>query len=450
MKFRFRTGAIRTKIEIDYEKQNLYEFFVTAEDMGEPKLYSIAPTLVRIFVANVNDNPPQFEKSEYTTKVLLPTANGAVVINLKATDLDGLNDLKYYLINQKEKFAINESSGSLRIRNSSAFAVDQSYDVSVSVSDGVFTSTTQINVVAKFSAAHDEFRCSNDEYFVNVLENLSTRQTVLLMQTGGSDLGETVTFSLVNENKYFTLSPLTGLLETIGEPLDREEHENGRSTLIVHAHDQRNPPRLARCVVEINILDQNDCSPEFLNQPYSLTIPMETAEKTVVGKFKAVDADEGDNGRVGYKFGRLDDASNKFVDKYLKLNSTSGELTLKQNFSSDSSESYLILSIVAYDHGNFFLNLYFFNGLILFFVIFSGSPSLSTLSTIYLKTVSKGTPVFAQSSYNVSVLEGDFGVGKILLKLSAKSKNDNILGYRLVDGDDDTMFWVKFLTGKII
>lgn len=67
-----------------------------------------------------------------------------------------------------------------------------------------------------------------------------------------------------------------------------------------------------------------------------------------------------------------------------------------------------------------------------------------------INIVNKDTPIFSQPYFNVSVPEGIASVGKTLLKLNATSINGNLLGYRIVSGDGDSLFWIKFLTGNIV
>lgn len=60
-------GLIRTKSRIDYEKVKLIKFNVTVTDTGVPQLTSTAQ--INVKVININDNPPQFNETEYHLNV---------------------------------------------------------------------------------------------------------------------------------------------------------------------------------------------------------------------------------------------------------------------------------------------------------------------------------------------------------------------------------------------
>lgn len=53
---------------LDYESTHRHSLVITATDMGIPSLS--ANLTVSVEVQDVNDNPPIFERAEYTVKVL--------------------------------------------------------------------------------------------------------------------------------------------------------------------------------------------------------------------------------------------------------------------------------------------------------------------------------------------------------------------------------------------
>uniref|UniRef100_A0A8C4SMU9 Protocadherin 20-like n=1 Tax=Erpetoichthys calabaricus TaxID=27687 RepID=A0A8C4SMU9_ERPCA len=98
-------GVLRCSADIDREKDDLYEIWLTAKDSGTPALSSTAK--VTIFVLDINDNAP---------KVLLPKNNlsclpvpvtakpGSTVAGIYAVDIDsGMNAVMSYRIIGAEK-----------------------------------------------------------------------------------------------------------------------------------------------------------------------------------------------------------------------------------------------------------------------------------------------------------------------------------------------------------
>jgi protocadherin-16/23 len=63
-----RTGHLTLTRHLDYETAQRHSLIVTASDSGEPSLSANLTILVE--VQDVNDNPPVFERNEYTIKVL--------------------------------------------------------------------------------------------------------------------------------------------------------------------------------------------------------------------------------------------------------------------------------------------------------------------------------------------------------------------------------------------
>lgn len=63
-----RTGHLTLARHLDYEGTQRHSLIVTAIDSGEPPLSANLTILVE--VQDVNDNPPVFERNEYSVKVL--------------------------------------------------------------------------------------------------------------------------------------------------------------------------------------------------------------------------------------------------------------------------------------------------------------------------------------------------------------------------------------------
>lgn len=63
-----RSGHLTLSRHLDYETSQRHSLIVTATDSGEPPLSANLTILVE--VQDVNDNPPVFERNEYSIKVL--------------------------------------------------------------------------------------------------------------------------------------------------------------------------------------------------------------------------------------------------------------------------------------------------------------------------------------------------------------------------------------------
>jgi hypothetical protein len=136
-------------------------------------------------------------------------------------------------------------------------------------------------------------------YTVSVMENVTESGTLLVVHTVGSQLGEHVTYRLLNTAQHwFTLGGVSGELRTTGTPLDRERTPN--VTLVVQAIDRRVPARRAQSLITITVADVNDCAPMFLHRPYIAVVPLDAKVGDNVTHVLARDDDDGENGRVTY------------------------------------------------------------------------------------------------------------------------------------------------------
>lgn len=95
----------------------------------------------------------------------------------------------------------------------------------------------------------------------------------------------------------FALIPASGKLST-ARGLDRERVANYKLT--VAACDHGVPPLCAHLEVHVRVLDLNDNSPSFAQEAYAAEVPEDLPLGALVLQLRALDPDEGANGRVSY------------------------------------------------------------------------------------------------------------------------------------------------------
>lgn len=178
------TGEIWTRTAFDAEKMAGFDFIVTAEDAGQPKLSSNVS--VRVTVLDVNDKfpviitEPLVEGGRASVTVLVDTSTGHVLwpegekssdlvpsvsapllFTISATDADsGLNGAFLYNLlsgNDAGLFVLDPHSGQVYLNSSNASSlVGRKWDLEVSVSDrGEKPLCTRILVKVTF-ASHGE------------------------------------------------------------------------------------------------------------------------------------------------------------------------------------------------------------------------------------------------------------------------------------------------------
>lgn len=131
---------------------------------------------------------------------------------------------------------------------------------------------------------------------------------------------------------------------TLAKHLDRET--TSKYTLTVLAHDAGLAQQLsATSTVQIEVLDENDNSPEFTQSESRISISEVTSVNTELLQFKAIDSDLGVNSEVSYSI----TAGNR-KDTF-HIDATTGVLYLHKPLDYEDLSSYQ-LNITASDNGN--------------------------------------------------------------------------------------------------
>ena len=90
------------------------------------------------------------------------------------------------------------------------------------MTDGELTSNTMITINTR-SLVKSSLAFSQDEYFVQVTENSTRPQRLVMLQVLGSDLGEHLVFRLIRTSPHFEIGPSSGIISSTGMMFDREE-----------------------------------------------------------------------------------------------------------------------------------------------------------------------------------------------------------------------------------
>lgn len=142
------TGAIKTKVILDRELVQVYEFIVQAFDHGDPPKSALVAARVTIYINDVNDSPPVFTERLYQTTLLLPTQPDVTLVQLSAHDADSEPNavLRYGFVkgNAMRNFALDAQTGVLTVLD-----VDEmldSYELTVRVTDGQFEDMAVVKV----------------------------------------------------------------------------------------------------------------------------------------------------------------------------------------------------------------------------------------------------------------------------------------------------------------
>ncbi|XP_075298262.1 protocadherin beta-15-like [Opisthocomus hoazin] len=290
---------------LDREEQAELGFSVIAVDGGSPP--RSGTTQIHIIVLDVNDNVPIFTQKVYSGQVLENAAEGSVVLSVVAIDQDaGLNgDISYQFSqgagHSHAAFAIDPSSGEIKLTKPLDFEAAEKYELSVRATDGGGLSAICRVLVEVVDVNDNAPEVVVSSFSSPLPENALPGTVVALFAVRDRDTGANGKISCaLADQLLFSLRPAyKNYYEVVTvSTLDREE--TARHILTVTAADAGSPPLTTTQTFTVDILDVNDNAPVFNQTSYTMYIRENNVPKALVGSVSAADADVGPNAKVTY------------------------------------------------------------------------------------------------------------------------------------------------------
>ena len=339
---------------LDREKISKYNVTIVASDMGSPPRSSTS--FLIIYVNDINDHAPVFEKSEYSAVLSELVPVGTYVAGITANDEDtGVNSYVYYTItsgNENRWFDIDFQSGLITTKAPLNREEQDSISLGISARDGG-PNPKRANTHLKISILDENDEkptFSTDIIQVELSENAPPNTLVALVTAVDRDQGTNGSVSYIfnedveqNYPGVFALDPSTGRVTT-KRKLDREALS--QYDITVEARDRGIPPLSSTATVRLTVLDVNDNSPEFYPQQYFVAIPEDYPIESSVLTISASDKDVGEHAEITYELTNSVDNDNTF-----EVNSTTGILTLNGRLSHVRKARYQLIAS-ARDRGN--------------------------------------------------------------------------------------------------
>ena len=347
------SGLVKTTSSLDREQTDMYNLIIVAFDSGSPFMSSTAT--VSIAILDVNDNVPIFSQSLYTGDVD-ENDSGSIVVTLEASDLDlNLNSLTFEyqdpIAGSNLPFTINSSSGEISVSGLLDRESTDIYTFQVVVHDNavsneltstsdVMISINDLNDVAPFFAGIDSLRTSLQE---------TTQITTIILSPIASDPdlgnGGIILYSLSPFSSIFSVEEATGQIQLI-QSLDIDSNApNGLSEYQFNlvATDKGIPPLSGSILIVITVLNENDNVPIFDSSLYTVPIPEDTVEGTVIITLTATDNDT--SGTIKY------DIVGGNLDLLFSIDEDTGEVSTRLSLLSLSSDIFE-LTVRAYESGD--------------------------------------------------------------------------------------------------
>ncbi|XP_069825207.1 protocadherin Fat 2 [Dendropsophus ebraccatus] len=470
------TGVISNSRVLDYElNQRIYHLKVWASDLGSPYRRQ-TEVYVSLFMNNLNDNAPVFEKVNCNVSITRDMPTGEKVAELSAVDVDELQTIQYKIIsgNELQKFRLDPTSGEITIRG-------DLYDIPssnppvylvVTASDGENEAVpTYINITIANEGSPKSVHCVETGIVNKIMENMKNS---FVLQTEKQNYEEDTSFNnhLINNHApHFddnfpvsidvaedtainsSIASLTAIdldtgfngklvyvisqgsddgcfdinIETgelfVSSALD---HESTSSYILnITVYDLGTPQKSSWKILAINVLDVNDNEPKFPSSGYCVMVREDAKVGSVVVKVKADDVDKEDNGRVRYS---LLTPTDKFA-----VDSVTGDLTVKSMLDRELLPKYR-LKVEARDQPKKDRQLFSVTDVV-----------------ITLEDVNDNAPYCRPVTANVKIAE-DLPVGTVLYFVDAQDLDIGPNGdvfYSLINNEQG-IFSVEKFTGALI
>ena len=328
------TGEIMIGRALDHERLTSHHLSVMATDKGPNPRTGLAHVWVNVL--DSNDNPPEFEDAEYEFHLSDRARRGQFVGKIRALDLD-ISDhdkIRYSIIggNEHQIFSIEETSGIITLVNLHNFDSVPAYQLNVTVSDGVYSTSTKVRITLESVNSHNP-KFVKSLFEVKFRENQPAGTLITRVMAQDAD-DDPLLYSIQSDSlqTVFQLSPQTGELwsQTV---LDRETRQSYEIPITVTDQGGRN----GFATIKISLADENDNSPYFPVSEYKANIPANLTVGSTVLKVTADDKDKGKNAAVKYE---IYETENSGVADIFMINDRTGQIILKKSSSGLENEVY--------------------------------------------------------------------------------------------------------------
>nr|XP_020043466.1 protocadherin alpha-10-like [Castor canadensis] len=378
---------------------------------------------VEVEVKDINDNPPVFSVTEQ--KILIPESR---LLDSKfplegASDADvGENSLLTYKLNSNEFFNLEIISKKYKgklpvlvLRKLLDREENPQIKLLLTATDGgkpEFTGSISILILV-LDANDNAPVFDRSIYEVKMYENQANQTLVIWLNASDTDEGinKELVYSFSSlvppiTRRKFLINERTGEIR-VNDTIDFEDSNSYE--IHVDVTDKGNPPMVGHCTVLVEILDENDNSPEIVVTSLSLPVKEDTQSGTVIALVSVSDQDSGANGQVTCSL--TPTVPFKLVSTFKNYYS----LVLDGELDRETISDYKVV-VTARD---------------------GGSPSLWATASMSVEVadVNDNAPAFAQPEYTVFVKENN-APGSHIFTVSARdvdAQENALVSYSLVE-----------------
>lgn len=291
-----------------------YTLHVVCEDLGVPRMSSLATILVRI---TQDDSSPPVISGNNTIFHFVDenTEINTVVIQINATDLD-TDSLEFGLENESRPgvFIIDPSSGHVILGAPLDRETVSAYTMTVVVTErrvitGPERSDSAVLTILVRDVNDNAPMCDPSLLAVMIPDSLVRGDSIATLNCFDPDIGVNghLTYSLLGDYDVLAVDDMGTIY--LNNSLELEDR--GILLFEVDVSDQGLPIQLQNTYhVTVSILSTNRNVPQILNLPRSISIPESLPLQSIVFTVEAEDPDRGSFGQLTYRILDTSDSSN--------------------------------------------------------------------------------------------------------------------------------------------
>ncbi|XP_048032620.1 protocadherin Fat 1 isoform X2 [Megalobrama amblycephala] len=428
------TGALYVSQTLDFETKQVYNLTAKAKDRGKPNPLS-STCFIQVEIVDVNENMyrPSFPFFVDWGAVSEDAPVGTSVMKVTAHDEDSGRDgeVRYSLRGGSGLgvFTIDEQSGIIRTQETLDRETTNHYWLTVYATDqGIVPLSSFVEVYIKVQDVNDNAPLTTEPvYYPSVSENSPKDVSVIQIQAFDldSESSDNLSYKITSGNPqgFFAINSQTGLVTTTSRKLDREKQ--AEHLLEITVSDDGSPSKSTLVRVIVNVLDENDNSPQFLEKIFKIKLVErpEAVEWEPIYRVIAYDRDESPSSDISYTIEEGEEHRKFFIEH------TTGFVFSKEAF---SAGEYHILTIKASDNGK---------------------PSKSSICRLHIEWIpmpklAKQPLAFEEIPLSFSVMEND-PVAHMVGVISAQPLESPVW-FTIKGGNIDSRFDVDKASGTII
>ncbi|XP_027714227.1 cadherin-23 isoform X5 [Vombatus ursinus] len=310
------TGSVMVKSSLNRELVATYEVTISvidnASDLPENAV-SVPTAKLTVNILDVNDNTPQFRPfgiTYYTERILEGATPGTTLIAVSAYDPDkGVNgQITYTLLNLVPPGYVQlEDSSAGKVIATRTVDYEEVHWVNFTVQaadNGSPPRAAEIPVYLEIVDINDNNPIFDQpSYQESVFEDAPVGTIILTVTATDADSGPfaLIEYSLGDGEGKFGINPTTGDIYVLSS-LDRETKAHYILTALAKDNPGDIPSNRRENSVQvvIQVLDVNDCRPQFSKPQFSTSVYENEPAGTSVITMMATDQDEGENGELAY------------------------------------------------------------------------------------------------------------------------------------------------------